>query len=166
MEVIAGVASVAQLTRYAITLITTISDIHDQIKGQPAQLRQRIRQLETLHSIAYSIERNKQLDTPIILKHLDAIRKRIDLLIELLEKEKAKQNQALFKRYCRAWLGTSKDKDLKILDILNDLEIDKSALSLSIAEIHTGISGSIQKTLVQRWPSFQGKLAHDCVNTE
>lgn len=154
MDVIAGVASVAQLIRYTITLVTAISDLHEQIEGRPALLRQRTRQLESLGSTVEAVSKNSWLRTPIIREHIDIIRARVQYLTSLLEKEINQQKQGLARKYFRVWLGTSKEQ--KILDILSDLESSKSALLLSIAEAQTQISGNIHKTIIQGWQAHRG----------
>ena len=156
MDVIAGVASVAQVIRYAISLVTTISDLHEQIEGRPALLRQRIRQLESLGNTVGSVDKNSWLQTPIIREHIDIILTRVRYLTTLLEKEIARQKQSLARKYLKVWLGISQEQ--KILDTFGDLESGKSALLLSIAEAHTEISGNIHSTIIQGWQTHQGTL--------
>ena len=160
MEVIAGVASVAQLIRYSISLITAISDLHQQIQGRPALLRQRIRQLESLGNTVESVSKNSWLRTPLVGEHIDFILARVQYLTGLLEKEKeiAQQRQGLARKYLRVWFGVSKEQ--KILDTLNDLESGKSALLLSIADAHTQISGNLHKSILQGWQSRGMPWAH------
>ena len=155
MEAIAGVASVAQLTKYAIGLITAISDNYEKVTGQPAKLRQRVCQLEILCSILQTVTANISLDTDPIRHSLEVIKARIRDLNKLLEKEQDKQKQSLLKKFCKAWLGVSKEQ--KIFDILSDLESDKSALLISIAEVNTDISSKIYRRLSQTWSTYQGK---------
>lgn len=160
MEVIAGVASVAQLIRYAITLIAAISDHHQQIEGRPALLRQRIWQLQCLDNTVESVSKNSSLGTPIIREHINIIIARVQYLTALLEKEITQQNKGLARKYLRAWLGVSKEQ--KILDTFNDLESGKSALLLSIAEAHTEISSNIHNAILQGWQTHRGMpKAHD-----
>ena len=154
MEVIAGVASVAQLIRYAITLVTAISDLHEQIEGRPALLRHRIRQLESLGNTVGSVSKNSWLSTPIIREHINTILGSVQDLTKLLEKELTKQKQSLARKYLRVWLGVSKEQ--QILETFNDLESGKSALLLSITEANTQLSGNIHKTLIQGWQAHRG----------
>ncbi|KAL8785990.1 MAG: hypothetical protein Q9195_008401 [Heterodermia aff. obscurata] len=162
MEIIAGIASVAQLIRYAVALITAISDLHQQSEGRPAVLRQRIRQLESLGNTVESVRKNSWLRAPIIREHIDIILTRVRYLTSLLEKEITHQKQSLGRRYLRVWLGVSKEQ--KILDTLNDLESGKSALLLSIAEAHTEISGNIHETILQGWQAYRGRMSSNSGN--
>lgn len=154
MEVLGALASVAQLTSYAINLIKIISDINESIKGRPAQLHRRRCQLELLESTITSLIRNKTLSTPSIGEYLEAIRARIECLNGLLEKEAAKRTQGLLKKYRRAWTGDRKLQ--RIADIFEDIESNKTALLLSIGETHACISGRIYSTLTEGLSSIQG----------
>ena len=46
MEVVAAIASVTQLTGYAIRLIAGISETQERIKGRPARIVKRLAQLQ------------------------------------------------------------------------------------------------------------------------
>ena len=154
MEVVAGVASVAQLIVYAITLVAAISDLQEQIEGRPALLRQRVRQLESLGNTVESVSKNSWLRTPIIREHIEIILARAQYLTSLLEKEITRQKQGLARKYLRVWLGASKEQ--KILDTFTDLESGKSALLISIAEVQAGLTGNIHNTIIQGSQTHRG----------
>ena len=154
MEVVAGVASVAQLIVNAITLVTAIADLQEQIEGRPALLRQRVRQLESLGNTVEAVSKNSWLRTPTIREHIDIILSRVHYLTSLLEKEITRQKQSLARKYLRVWLGASGEQ--KILDAFTDLESGKSALLLSIAEAQTELTGDIHNTLTQGSQTYRG----------
>lgn len=158
MEVIAGVASVAQLTHYAIYLIATVFDIQERIEGRPALLHQQIEQLTRLRLTIEAIDQNEALGTPGVRENLGAIITKIKSLKVLLDKEVLKQAQGFLKKYCKGFIGDRTEK--RIIDIFGDLEKDKISLLLSIAETHAGLSSRIHNTLTEGFSSTKGESSN------
>ena len=156
MEIIGSLASITQLTRYAISLIGTISDIHQRIEARPAQLHQRILQLERLTSTIQILSRCEILDTPSVREHLESIITRTKDLNALLERQIAKQTQSTVKKYCKAWITDNKEQ--RIINTFSDLESDKSALLLSITATQAEISSKMYEEAVEGQLSTRGEL--------
>ena len=86
MEAIGIIASIAQLTRYALSLITAIYEIHGNIRNLPALQHQRLRQIERLLTTVQALASNSTLGASAIREHLEAITLKIIDLKSLLEK--------------------------------------------------------------------------------
>ena len=156
MEIIASIASITQLSRYALSLIAKISGIYSDIKDGPALQHQQIRQLARLFSIIRTLHESSALCATSIKEHLEHIIVRIQDLEILLKSLVAQQTESLVKKYFKALIKGHRDKN-RILELFNELEKDKSALLLSIAETHTELSAKIYRELTERVPCTQGK---------
>ena len=137
MEVVGGLASIAQLTRYAISLIVALSDLHDKIRFRPEQLQQRRDQLESLASTVQVLSQCQSSNALDIKKHLETIISRIARLRTLLEREISKQSQGILKKYCKASIRDIKEQH--IVNAFSSLESDKTVLLLSLTVTHTNI---------------------------
>lgn len=156
MEFVAAVASVAQLTRYAIYLIAAVCEIQEKIERRPVLVDQQVEQLTRLRSTIESINQNEALGTSVVREILEAIIKRISFLHLLLKKEIEKQARGFLRKYYEAYIGGDRTEK-RIVDIFGDLEKDKISLLLSIAEIHAGLSSRIHTTLTEGFSSGKGE---------
>ena len=147
MEVVAGIASVTQLIRYAIELLNTASDFQHTIRNQPKHLEQRIYQLRRLESTICSLNRSTLLNTPNVQEHLVAINKIISALNLQLYEAKNKRRQGLV-RTCLTACSRQREKE-KFAEIFADLEREKGSLLLSLAQAHTDISDKAQFRLME-----------------
>ena len=156
MEIVASIASITQLSRYALSLIAKISGIYSDIQDGPALQHQQIRQLERLFAIIQNLHESSALSTSSIKEHLEHIIARIQDLEVLLETLVAQQTESLVKKYLKALIKDHREKN-RILELFAELEKDKSALLLSITETHTELSAKIYRELTERVPCTQGK---------
>ena len=155
MDVVAGVASVTQLTCNAISLINTISRVYGNIQDAPALQHRRIRQLDRLSSTIQELHENPILSTSSLLAHLQAIIANIKELKDLLDKLVAQQAGGSVRKYFKAVFKDSREEH-RILAVFIDLEKEKSALLLSIQETNTELSARIYTELTERKPRTQG----------
>ena len=163
MEIVASIASITQLSRYALSLITKISGIYSDIQDGPALQHSQIRQLARLFSIIQTLHESSAFRTSSIRDHLEPIVVRIQDLKFVLERLSAQQTESLVKKYFKALIKDHREKN-RILELFNELEKDKSALLLSVAETHTELSAKIYRELTERVPCTQGKdLSKECV---
>lgn len=151
MEIVGGIASITQLLRYALSLITTISGIYRNIKGGPVLHHQRLRQLERLFCTVQTLNKSSALNKASIKEHLTAIIERIQDLRVLLERLAARQTGRPIKKYLKAFIKEKREQN-RILEVFIDLEKEKAALLLSIAETHTELSARIYNELFERLP--------------
>ena len=155
MEVVAALASVAQLASYTLKLMRKLYGYHQKIKGRPAKLLRRARQLDGLSSTVQEIIQHKTLRTSSAHDHVQAIIRRTETINELLEKELVKQTQSFLRKCCKAWVRDRKEQ--YILEIFDDIESYKSALLLSIAaETHAKVSSRPYSELSGGSSSIQG----------
>ena len=156
MEIVASIASITQLSRYALSLIVKISGIYSDIQDGPALQHQQIRQLARFFSIIRTLHESSAFSTSSIKEHLEPIVVRIQDLKVVLERLVAQQARSPVKKYIEALIRHHREKN-RILNLFNELEKDKSALLLSIAETHTKLSAKIYCELTERVPCLQGK---------
>ena len=150
MEILGSVASIAQLLRYALSLVSTISGIYRDIQDGPALQDQQIRQLERLLSIVLTLHENSAFSTSCLKENLEAITVRVQDLKVILERLVARQRERPIKKYLKALIRENREEH-RILEVFIDLEKDKSTLLLSIAGIHTELSAKIYKDLTERF---------------
>ena len=156
MEIIGSIASIAQVLRYALSLIATISGIFQDIQDGPVLQHQQIQQLARLFSIIQTLHERAAFSTSSITELLEAIVVRIQDLKVVLERLVAQQAEPPVKKYFKALIKDHREKH-RISEVFNELEKDKSALLLSIAETHTELSAKIYRELTERVPCTQGK---------
>ena len=156
MEIVASIASITQLSRYALSLITKISATYSDIQDGPALQHQQIRQLARLFFIIQTLHESSALSTSSIKEHLEAIVVRVQDLKAVLESVGAQQAESPVKRYFKALIKDYREKH-RIFELFAELERDKSALLLSITETHTELSAQIYRELAKRVPCTQGK---------
>ena len=155
MEIVGGIASITQLTHYALSLIATISDIYRDLQKRPALQRQQLDQLQRLYTTVQTIHSSSALSSSSIQNHLKIIILRIQDLKARLERLVAQQPQRPIKKYFKAFINHNKAK-YSLVDVFVELERDKSALLLSISEIQTGLSAKTHDELIARLPRMQG----------
>ena len=155
MEIISSIASITQLSRYALSLIATVSEAYRNIQDGPTLQHERIRQLERLFSTVQTLDESCALKNASIEEHLKAIIARIQELRVILDRLVAQQEGRPIKRYINALVKDHREEH-RIHQVFIDLEKDKSALLLSIAETHTNLSAKIYNELTERMPSTQG----------
>ena len=158
MEIVASIASITQLSRYALSLIAKISGIYSDIQDGPALQHQQIRQLARLFSIVQTLHESPTFSTSSIKEHLESIVVRIQDLKVVLERLAAQQARSPVKRCFEALIKHHSEKN-RILELFNELEKGKSALLLSIAETNTELSAKIYCELTERVPCIQGKYS-------
>ena len=151
MEIVGGIVSITQLSRYALSLITTISGIYRNVQGGSVLQHQRLRQLERLFCTVQTLNESSVLNKASIKEHLTAIIERIQDLRVLLERLAAQQTGPAIKKYLKAFIKGNRGQN-RILEVFIDLEQEKAALLLSIAETHTEVSARIYDELFERLP--------------
>lgn len=151
MEVVGSIASITQLLRYALSLIATISSIYKNIQGGPALQHQRLKQLERLFCTVQTLNETSALNKASTKEHLTAIVVRIQDLRVLLDRLAAHQTGRPIKKYLKALVKENREQN-RILEVFIDLEKEKSALLLSIAETHTELSAKIYNKLFEQSP--------------
>lgn len=151
MEIVGSIASITQLTRYALSLIATISTIYRDIQDGSARQHQRIGQLERLFSTVQTLNASSTLSTSNTKEHLKAIIVRVQDLKVLLEKLVAQQAGRPLTKYLKALIKDDREEN-RILEVFIDIETEKSALLLSIAEIHTELSTRVYNKLFEQSP--------------
>ena len=155
MEIISSIASITQLSRYALSLIGTVSEIYRSIQDGPTLQYQRIRQLDRLFFTVQTLDESCALNNASIKEHLKAIIARIEELRLILDRVTAQQAGRPIKKYINV-LFKEKREEHRILQVFIDLEKDKTALLLSIAETNTALSARIYNELTERLPGTQG----------
>ena len=156
MDIIGSIASIAQVLRYALSLIATISGIFQDIQDGPVLQHQQIQQLARLFSIIQTLHERAAFSTSSITELLEAIVVRIQDLKVVLERLVAQQAGTPVKKYFKALIKDHREKH-RVSEVFNELEKDKSTLLLSIAETHTELSAKIYHELTERAPCTQGK---------
>jgi hypothetical protein len=137
IEVVGIVAAVLQLTQQAIAISTALGDLFGAVQAAPAKLRDGVNQLERLVEITKLIRQNPLMQTESVEAHIKAIGDHTEALCRLITGIKASSKGAV-KRYWTVVTGNLKEKEM--VEHFHQLEKDKTALILSIMEIHASLS--------------------------
>ena len=130
MEVVGGIASILQLTKYVISVLTSLCETYDEAKSRPQRLQRQLDQVRSLHATVKEIEASPIQHQPHIVEQLQGLTSDIQLLKVSLEKIAARQKGVLAKRVLKTLTATQEHTRLD--SILASIERDKSSLSLSI----------------------------------
>ena len=140
MEVVGGVASILQLTKYVISTLTFLCETYEKAKSWPERLQRQLDQVRSLRATIEEIQSSTVLNNPNVVEQLRSLKLDIQLLKTALEKILARNKGLLVKRVLRV-LITNKEYT-RLESILVSIERGKSSLSLSIL--------SVQSTLEER----------------
>ena len=144
-EILGLLASATQLAQYTLKISAAISEIHGRVRGGP-ELRKHAAQIQQLLDTAIEIERNPQIHTPLVLRHLTSATDQAKAVLDLLEQLSADYTRgSLSRRYYKAARGGKSEK--KIATSFRRLEQEKTSLIFCIGignseqlySIHTGV---------------------------
>ena len=135
MEVVGGVASILQLTKYIISTLTSLCETYEKAKTWPERLQRQLDQVRSLRATIEDIQSSTALNNPNVAEHLRSLKLDIQLLKTALEKVLAR-NKGLFIKRVLKILITNKEYT-RLDSILASIERDKSSLSLSILSVQS-----------------------------
>lgn len=144
VEVLGIVASVIQITQYAMSITSKVAEIYGAVESAPARVQQGSDQLQRLCATVELIKDNPMIQTESVEAHLDAIVADAKTLHGMLSRL-ATSSKKSFKRYLRVWLGNFEER--QIVAQFDKIEKEKTALILSLIEIHASFSNTTLYTV-------------------
>lgn len=131
MEIVGGIASIAQLTNYVIASLASFCEVYQKARLRPEKLQQQLEQVERLRCTIEEIKDRAASRGLNVLAHLRGLSSIVDLLEEALTKLLAKQKKVFIKRFLRAWFKDT--ENIRLEGFLPLLEQEKSSFLLSLA---------------------------------
>lgn len=120
IEIIGVVAAAEQFAEVVFKTIKLVKSVTDQIQNAPDQMRQKIRRLESLASLAKQIQNTKALQTEDVDKILKRCECHVQSLQDLLKKISFESHDSMIKKTWRAIIGLKEETDIsKLFDILD-----------------------------------------------
>lgn len=144
LEALSIMASVVQITQFAISITSTIAEIYGTVQAAPARVQQGLEQLHRLLDTATIIEENCVIQTESVKTHLSAIITYAETLQVMLSKLAMAPMKSL-KRYLKVCLGNREEK--LIIEQFDRIEKEKTSLILSILEVHSSCSNATLDTV-------------------
>ena len=135
IEVLGAFASAAQVAAYMLKFTTLLTHVYERLQHAPARVARHGEQIQRLIDITLLIRENPSLHTKIILRHLESTLAQATSLQTLLDKLLVQYTQhSSLRRYWRALTSSKEDQ---VLEALQDLEREKTGLSLCLAASQT-----------------------------
>jgi hypothetical protein len=128
MEVVGVIASAAQISVYALNIVSTIHEVRQQLKNGSSQSEERIKYLEVLCATIHTIENNPVLHTDQLAAYLFAIQVKITRLKTVLVETRKKLKKTPLRRI---WftLATIRAEKL-VVESFSALDHDCNSLNL------------------------------------
>jgi len=152
VEVLGGLASIAQLLEYSLKLSSLVSEVYSRVKEAPERVIMHTAQIHQLVDTARLIERSSDLQKPIIEVHLKATLTEAARLQRILERMIEDYTKGPSKK--RIWNAVRGAGERRMLTSFERLEKEKSALILCISFIHTETLGTIRDGVGQLLPKM------------
>ncbi|KAF8857228.1 hypothetical protein BDZ45DRAFT_437272 [Acephala macrosclerotiorum] len=141
LEVIGALASIAQVSQYAVSIVASLIRLYGTLEAAPGKLRLGCKQLDQLSETVTLIQCNSALQTQNVLAQADALAEQIVLLDKMLKEMLAQTKKSLFKKVARAYLGNQ--SEAKVAEAFAQIEMKKSALGLSVLEVNMYMTSTI-----------------------
>ena len=141
MEAFSAAASAAQLMTLVNGVLRLIRDVYEELKNGPRRIQERIQYLDSLVNTLQLIRHVKSLNCSEVTSQLQAIGRKVTLLIACLHKNAHAASKRPLRRLWGALL-TIKVEDT-ICNTLIAIEYDKNSLNLSISTISAGLTHDI-----------------------
>lgn len=129
LEILGAAASAFQLAQVSLAITRFLLQVQDA----PKTIQTRTEQVQSLVNVANLISSNPPLQTAEIKSILDNCLLRANALKEIIQGLLVDKKGSAIKRWSKAVEGAIVEK--KILGLIQELEIDKSALVLRITSI-------------------------------
>jgi len=156
MEAIGLVASVAQISAYAFSILETMQKIRSLARDGPDQLREKVEHLDLLLVIVGRIEGNQRLRDEAIARYLASIQKKIRRLLDAVKSSLSKLGARTFKGLLAAIHIISNEKliDASFTSISQDCNTLALHIMSSGEEVSTSSSG---KTFMRFAHTFRSR---------
>jgi hypothetical protein len=133
LEILGVAASAVQLAQLSLAIVTTWSSLFLQLRDIPNTVQNRILQVKTLGDIARLIGSKSHLQTEELKVVLDRCLKAAGALRDVLQGLFVEGDGPAVKRWAKSVGGLVMER--KVLELMQNLEREKTALVLSIASI-------------------------------
>lgn len=143
LEVIGGLASTAQLVAYAVKAAAFLSDIYERLKHAPERIEQHAHQLKRLIDIILHIKDTHSRHTKLVFAQLDCTIAQACSLRDILIKVLGQYTQPSLRR--RYWKRLKGKKERQILIALQNLEREKTQLTLCLTAAQTEVLQDFQR---------------------
>lgn len=144
VEVLGIMASVIQITQCAISITSTIARIYGTVEAAPERVQQGPEQLRQLLVTADMIKENRVIQTKNVAAHLAAIITYANTLHGMLSRLATSSKKSI-KKNLRVCLGNLEER--KMIEQFEKIEKEKTALILSIVEVHSSLSNATLDTV-------------------
>ena len=150
MEFLGGLATIGQLTGYAVSTLSSTLEVYYRLRLRSDQFDHQLNQIRRLRDTVKGIRESSTLHVPGILDQLRALVESIHQLEAVAKPVQVQQDRKLVRRFIRTCL---KDPEFNRLEqILLLVEADKTALLLTITSAQTCIVGEINQKLSMGFP--------------
>jgi hypothetical protein len=143
MEVLGALASTAQIAVYAMQVAVTLCEVYERVKHAPDRIRQHADHIKCLLDIAHHIQEKHSSDSSILLSQLKSIILQACNLRDLIDRAFGQYTHPSFRR--RYWKLLKGNKEKRILAALQNLEREKTGLSLCLAASHNEILQDVRR---------------------
>jgi len=130
VTILSAAAAASQFVEYGLEIIAFVSTLYSKIRDAPDLIRKRSSQLHSLIDIAKQVKDMPPLQTNTAADILSRCIGESDELLAILQKISAAAGDGIVKKAWKAAVGVAQEK--KILDLLADLEQQKTLLMLHI----------------------------------
>jgi hypothetical protein len=156
LEALGALASAAQVAAYVVKVAAFLSDVCEKLKHAPERIRQHEHQIERLIDIILHIKENPSLHTQLIFAQLDSIIAQAYSLQALLGKLLSQYTQSSFRR--RYWKALKGNKEKQVLAALQNLEREKTGLSLCLTASQTEFLHNVGREARMAEPNTLSKV--------
>jgi hypothetical protein len=133
LEILGVAASALQVAQVTLDIVASLTVLFNQIRDAPKLLQARLVQVQTLIEISRLIASMPQLQTAEVEAILQSCSRDAGELKDVLQSLVIEQGGSSIKKWIRAVGGAVMEK--RIIGLLHNLEVGKSALTLCITRI-------------------------------
>lgn len=133
--IIGAAAAASQLLQQGVQMAKFICELYSKVQDAPESIRKQVMQIEQVTDLARLIVQNTSLHTASVASILSTCMRTAAQVQGILKKVSATTKDGQLKKVQKALTAVMKEKE--ILSLFNNLEREKSSLTLCIHEIDT-----------------------------
>jgi len=135
LEILGVAASAIQVAQVGLAIATSLTSIFLKIRDTPKAIQSQAQQVSSLVEVAKLISSKPQLQTNQVEVILQSCLKEARTLRDILQGLLTEKDSSQIKKWAKAIGGVVKES--KIMELLQSLEREKSALVLCITSIYS-----------------------------
>lgn len=133
VTILGAAAAASQLLQQGVQMTKFICELYSKVQDAPESIRKQAMQIEQLTDLARLIIQNTSLQTALVASILSTCMRTAAQVQRILEKVSATTKDGQLMKVQKALTAVMKEKE--ILALFNNLEGEKSSLTLCIHEI-------------------------------